>query len=257
MTDAGPEGAGLRRSPAPGDDRAPVTLSSRLVPGRRSALALLTLMALAVACDGVASPDDDPSADTATPTAPLADPEAGIMNLDHLIFIVQENRSFDHYFGTYPGADGIPMGPDGKPSVCVPDPLEQRCLRPFHSSRLVNRGGTHSHRASVVSVNGGKMDGFIRSLYWNCIRVKKGVDCLRPPKSGRPDVMSYHDRREIPNYWRYADEFVLQDRMFAPTDSWTLPAHLYLVSGWSARCEDPYDPMSCRSELVFPERWHL
>jgi phospholipase C len=67
--------------------------------------------------------------------------------------------------------------------------------------------------------------------------------------------MSYHDRREIPNYWRYADEFVLQDRMFAPTDSWTLPAHLYLVSGWSAQCEDPYDPMSCRSELVFPERF--
>ena len=36
------------------------------------------------------------------------DPGAGIDNLDHLIFIVQENRSFDHYFGTFPGADGIP-----------------------------------------------------------------------------------------------------------------------------------------------------
>ena len=33
--------------------------------------------------------------------------------------------------------------------------------------------------------------------------------------------------------------------MFAPTDSWTLPAHLFLVSGWSAYCSDPGDPMSC------------
>jgi phospholipase C len=225
------------------------------VLGLRSIISLLLVLALAVACDGGARPRDDPSADPPSPTAPLADPDAGIMNLDHLIFIVQENRSFDHYFGTYPGADGIPMGPDGEPSVCVPDPLEHSCVRPFHTSELVNRGGTHSHHASVVSVNGGKMDGFIRSLYWNCVKFKHGENCLRPPESGPPDVMSYHDRREIPNYWRYADEFVLQDRMFAPTDSWTLPAHLYLVSGWAALCEDPHDPMSCRSELVFPDRF--
>jgi phospholipase C len=61
--------------------------------------------------------------------------------------------------------------------------------------------------------------------------------------------MSYMTDREIPNYWRYAEEFVLQDHMFAPADSWTLPAHLYLVSAWAARCEDPRDPMSCVSEL--------
>ncbi len=60
--------------------------------------------------------------------------------------------------------------------------------------------------------------------------------------------MSWHDDREIPNYWTYAREFVLQDRMFAPADSWTLPAHLFLVSGWSASCSDPRDPMSCTSD---------
>jgi phospholipase C len=39
--------------------------------------------------------------------------------------------------------------------------------------------------------------------------------------------------------------------MFAPVDSWTLPAHLFLVSGWSAFCPDLDDPMSCESELTF------
>jgi phospholipase C len=65
--------------------------------------------------------------------------------------------------------------------------------------------------------------------------------------------MSYLTRRNIPNYWAYADAFVLQDRMFAPTDGWTLPAHLFLISGWSAYCHDPGDPMSCISDVGLGE----
>ena len=48
--------------------------------------------------------------------------------------------------------------------------------------------------------------------------------------------MGYHDAREIPNYWTYAEDYVLQDHMFEPNDSWSLPAHLYMVSEWSAFC---------------------
>ena len=48
-------------------------------------------------------------------------------------------------------------------------------------------------------------------------------------------MMGYHDAREIPNYWAYARNFVLQDHMFEPNASWSLPAHLFLVSEWSAR----------------------
>ena len=57
--------------------------------------------------------------------------------------------------------------------------------------------------------------------------------------------MGYHDAREIPNYWRWAHDFTLQDHMFEPTASWSLPAHLFMVSGWSARCTRGGDPMSC------------
>ena len=52
--------------------------------------------------------------------------------------------------------------------------------------------------------------------------------------SAPPDVMGYHDAREIPNYWRWAHDYTLQDHMFAPAASWSLPQHLYLLSGWSA-----------------------
>ena len=66
-------------------------------------------------------------------------------------------------------------------------------------------------------------------------------------------MMGYHDAREIPNYWSYARHFVLQDRMFEPNASWSLPAHLFLTSEWSARCSIVGDPMSCTSNIELPQ----
>jgi phospholipase C len=64
--------------------------------------------------------------------------------------------------------------------------------------------------------------------------------------------MGYHDERELPNYWSYAKQFVLQDSMFEPAAAFTLTSHLYMVSAWSADCEDPLDPMSCHTDLDTP-----
>jgi phospholipase C len=64
--------------------------------------------------------------------------------------------------------------------------------------------------------------------------------------------MGYHDGADIPNYWAYAHDFVLQDHMFESNDSWSLPAHLFLVSEWSARCSRTGDPMSCVNATQSP-----
>ena len=85
---------------------------------------------------------------------------AGIHKIKHVIIIMQENRSFDSYFGTYPGADGIPMK-DGKPTVCVPNP-SGGCTRPYHDRADLNGGGPHGEDNAVADVNGGKMNGFIQ-----------------------------------------------------------------------------------------------
>jgi phospholipase C len=63
--------------------------------------------------------------------------------------------------------------------------------------------------------------------------------------------MGYHTAAEIPNYWTYAKDFVLDDHMFEPVASWSLPDHLYLVSGWSAICSSP-NPFSCKNDIVGP-----
>lgn len=162
---------------------------------------------------------------------------------------MQENRSFDSYFGTFPGADGIPMR-NGVPAVCVPDPSSGRCERPFHDPNDRNRGGPHNARAAITAINGGKMDGFIEVTRRGR---RQCADPNAPNCAGTDEVMGYHDGRELANYWKYAHDFVLQDRLFEPNASWSLPQHLYMVSEWSAYCRQIGDPMSCTDELQYPD----
>jgi len=173
---------------------------------------------------------------------------AGIHKIKHVIVVMQENRSFDSYFGTFPGADGIPMR-DGKPAVCVPDP-RRGCTRPFHDAADVNGGGPHAEGNAVADVSHGQMNGFIKQ------RDKALSTCTTPDDpacipSGAPDVMGYHTGAEIPNYWAYARDFALDDRMFEPVKSWSLPDHLYMVSAWSAKCRTR-SPASCVNDIVGP-----
>ena len=136
---------------------------------------------------------------------------SGIHKIKHVIIVMQENRSFDSYFGTYPGADGIAMS-KGTPVACVPNPVNGDgeagggCTRPYHDTADVNGGGPHGEANAVA---------------------------------------------EIPNYWTYARDFVLEDHMFEPVKSWSLPDHLYLVSAWSAKCKNQ-SPMSCVNNIVGP-----
>jgi phospholipase C len=181
-----------------------------------------------------------------------------------VIVVVQENRSFDSYFGTFPGADGIPRA-GGRPTVCLPVGRGRPCARPFHDRADSNSGGPHNIAASLADIDGGRMDGFARQAArgrLGLLQMGNGVlaACRRHVydpacTEGKPvDAMGYHDGRELPNYWAYARHFVLQDHMFESDLGWSLPTHLYLVSGWSATCRNPLDPASCVSDLRNPGR---
>ena len=114
------------------------------------------------------------------------------MNLDHLVFIVLENRSFDHYFGTFPGADGIPMDAKGRPKVCLPDPeAPGTCHRPYQDRNFIDQGGPHGEIGSRVSINGGKMDGFVTALR------TIGNGCMKHPDE-KPCPQAVDARRDNP-----------------------------------------------------------
>jgi phospholipase C len=157
------------------------------------------------------------------------------------VVILQENRSFDHYFGTYPGADGIP------PGTCIPDPEARHCAPPFHNRLDVDPSYPHGLPAAAVDIAGGRMNGFVVTAETNrprhCLGRAEAPTCA-PPRA----VMGYHTRAELPLYWAYADNFVLHDRMFEPTLGWSLPSHLFAVSGWSASCTNAKRAQSCVSD---------
>ncbi|MBV8431059.1 MAG: alkaline phosphatase family protein [Solirubrobacterales bacterium] len=188
-----------------------------------------------------------------TTVTPPANP-TGIHKIQHVVVIMQENRSFDSYFGTYPGADGIPMQ-NGVPTVCVPDPQLGHCVRPFRDRQDRNLGGPHSQSNALADIDGGQMDGFVEQQNQGragCAQLFNPA-CGKGPAGGLPDVMGYHTGADIPNYWTYAKDFVLDDHMFQSDASWSLPSHLYMVSEWSARCSVKGDPMSCVNNDQNPE----
>jgi phospholipase C len=175
----------------------------------------------------------------------------GIHTIKHVVMIMQENRSFDSYFGTYPGANGIPAG------TCVPDPLHRGCVQPFYDPNDKNFGGPHGTSSMKDDVDHGKMDGFVgrEEKAMQCTpNDPKCSECSEPVAAEEQgkclDAMGYHDAREIPNYWTYANDFVLQDDMFESAASWSLPEHLYLVSAWSAVCpHQDLNPLLCVGSL--------
>src|ERR1700722_10958886 len=110
---------------------------------------------------------EDAGKDTSATDGPNGGMDGGVDagNLDaaraaikHVVIINQENRSFDTYCGTFPGADGIPMA-GGVPTVCndVPD---AGCQKPYHNKNDVNYGGPHGHSAFLACVGDGGMNGF-------------------------------------------------------------------------------------------------
>src|SRR2546422_1997639 len=148
-------------------------------------------------------------------TATDAPPLNGIHKIQHVVIIMQENRSFDSYFGTFPGADGIPMQ-NGVPTVCVPDPKSSTWVKPHHDPKDRNAGGPHAAKNATADIDGGRMDSFVkeaRAARRHCAN----PDIAACTNDGGTDVMGYHDARDIPNYCTYAQQFVLQDRMVEPT----------------------------------------
>ena len=170
----------------------------------------------------------------------------GIQKIQHVIIIMQENRSFDSYFGVYPGADGIPMK-GGVPTVCSPDPITGQCVAPFVDHKDQNPGAPHKDVDSIADVNGGKMNGFVANA-------EKGRCTTGPPKCSADQVMGYHVQSDIPNYWAYAKNFALDDHMFESVASWSFTSHLALVSAWAAKCPNPANPMTCTSDLMPRDR---
>jgi len=195
---------------------------------------ILLLIPLA-ACNK--SPTPTPKPTPATTTVPT-----GLNKIEHFVFIMEENKSFDHYFGTYPGAYGIPAG------VALKDPVDGTMVPLYYSTADVDFDAPHDRSNAIADIDGGKMDGFLNEA-WK--RYALSVTPSEEPGYNPKEVMSYHDYQELPNYWNYAHLYVLQDQMFSSVAAYSLSVHLYMVAAQSGGYTGETQPYPQRFD--FPE----
>ncbi len=129
---------------------------------------------------------------------------AGSNPIQHVVVIVQENHTFDNYFGTFPGANGIASDP---PTV-----------HPYHIDGQIT-DLCHSTICAHIDYDNGKMDGFLQS-------------------EGSQQTFGYYDARDIPYYWSLAKNYTLFDNYFTSAMGPSLPNHLYLVAAQDAGVPD-------------------
>ena len=137
----------------------------------------------------------------------------GAIPIDYVVVIFQENRTFDNYFGTYPGANGI----EGK-NIELPVYANSSGgkVSPFHLlytnfSNAPVKDLNHASEAARADYDNGKMDGFVYTEQSNL-------------------TMGYYDNSDIPYYWEYANQYVLMDNFFSSFMGPSLQNHLYLVA---------------------------
>jgi phospholipase C len=141
--------------------------------------------------------------------AAAAGPRHGsLRDIEHVVFLMQENRSFDHYFGTLSGVRGF-ADKKGRAAFTQEDTLGNR-YTPFRLTKGCLPDLTHEWGPQHRSWNGGHMDGWVKA--------HQGVD----PAGVPPETMGYYNRADLGFYHALADAFTICDRyhcsVIGPTD---------------------------------------
>jgi phospholipase C len=131
-------------------------------------------------------------------------------HIEHVVFIVKENRTFDTYFGRFPGADGATRG-----KICNGKTV------PLHAAEDETPDVEHHFIPALHAMNGGRMNCF--NFLWNGRQLQSYIQ---------------YSPRQIPSYWAYARHFTLADRFFSSIYGPTGPEHLWTVAAQSAHFVD-------------------
>ncbi|MFI5299941.1 MAG: phospholipase C [Polyangiales bacterium] len=165
---------------------------------------------VAVGTDSGASIDaDDGVPDTAPSQDAIAQAKA---HIKHVVVIVKENHTFDNYFGSFPGANGNKICPDGHGGTGA-------C---GHAPDRTPHDLCHEHSCALTDWNGGAMNG------WD----------LSGGSATNGDTLHYeqYQQTDIPNYWQYASTFTLADNFYSSMLGPSFPGHTFFLAaqaGWA------------------------
>lgn len=178
------------------------------------------------------SPPQKTTAQTSQSSLP-----SGFSQIKHIIVIMEENHTFDNYFGTYPGANGI-AGAIPQPSTTS---ANAQLIEPFMiNTATIAQDLSHSWTSAHQAYDNGKMDGFVTA-------------------SGSSLSMGYFSPSLIQYYWKYASQFVLLDNFYTSVMGPSLPNHLYLIAGQSGELtgDSSAGAINFTSSSVYDNTFHF
>jgi phospholipase C len=171
---------------------------------RRKFFALLLAVFLGASQLGLANPPaTSGSPQTTTP-------------IKHIVVLMQENHTFDNYFGTYPGVNGIPS--NAKMPIDPANPGSAMVV-PWHIGNTTITDLSHNAPTFLAQYDYGQMNGFVSAL--NNLNQNGQLS------------MGYYDYRDIPYYWNLAGNYVLFDNFFSSAKDGSTANHMYWVAGVS------------------------
>ncbi|MCU1429837.1 MAG: Phospholipase 3 [Actinomycetia bacterium] len=134
--------------------------------------------------------------------------------IEHFVTLLQENHSFDNYFGTFPGANGIPAG------TCMPkNPLNppSGCVKPYSIGANPSENLADNRSVFAAQRAGGAMNGFVSALS------TRGVTSAIS--------MAHYNKSDVSYYWDVAKQYVLFDRYFSSAHGGSVWNHMYWMTG--------------------------
>ena len=186
---------------------------------------------------GVQAQDSTGFVAKATPiNITVTDRTQGLSNLKHIIFFVQENRSFDDYFGMlgqYRVSQNLPNNVDGIDLNAALPNTQGQLVHPYHYNTVCTENLSPSWNESHNIVDGGKMDNFLKT-------VAKSVPSSIDPTGTR--AMGFYDQTDLPSYYDAATRFATSDRFFSPILANTVPNRIYLFTATSFGNTPPPSP---------------
>jgi phospholipase C len=162
-----------------------------------------------------------------------ATPAPGADNylIKHLFIFVQENHTFDNYFGYYPGVNGLAN------AIPQPDPNSTTPLKPVELNvATIPKDLCHTWQCSKADFNNGTMDGFL---------TKAGENTNETMGYFNPDLIAY--------YWDYASQYVLMDNFYSAFMGPSLPNHMYMLSGQADGLTGDNDSFQFSSPTIINE----
>jgi phospholipase C len=175
---------------------------------------------------------------------------AGLQNIKHVIFFIQENRSFDNYFGVlgaYRKSKGLTDDVDGLDVTRQLKTYRGKTVTPFHQrtveTDVMTPAWNESHfYLNRTSTGRFKMDNWMMQSTCS-IWVKTDPECTR--------TMGYYDERDIPYYYEVATQFATSDRFYSSALSGTVVNRSFLLAATAGGMNNPGDPFPAHVATIF------